>query len=281
MRRRRLALALLLTTTMAMTVTACDEPQTEPVARRIIGANFVQPVLLKASDDVVVHALDYRSARPRAVILLFHQAGSSKAEYNQIAARLLDQGFNALAIDQRSGGDMFGVNETVAARGKSTGYAEARPDLEAALAWAKGQDLPIILWGSSYSAALVFELAAAHPGEIAGVMAFSPGEYVGEKGSVAAAAAKVDVPIFVTAAQNPDEQKAARAILAASPAKQKTYGIPRKGGVHGSATLIKERNPDGAEENWKSVTGFLDKLAPKLKEDASDADAAGKPNHKR
>ena len=75
-------------------------------------------------------------------------------------------GFNALAIDQRSGGNAWErSNDTIKRLGKSTGYDEALPDLEAALQWAKssGETGPIILWGSSYSAALVFLVAASHP----------------------------------------------------------------------------------------------------------------------
>lgn len=269
--RWRSAFALL----PALLASGCDDPQPQPVARRIIGANFVQPVLLKASDGTIIHALDYRAAQPRGVILLFHQAGSGKAEYNEIAARLVNLGFNALAIDQRSGGDMFGVNETIKALGKSSDYPAARPDLDAALNWAKGQKLPIILWGSSYSAAMIFQVAADHPGEITAVMAFSPGEYLGEKGTVAAAAAKVDVPIYATAAKSPDEAKAAKAILAASRSTNKIYAAPRRAGVHGSSTLIKARNPEGAEENWRSVISFLDRIVP-APEDEATADAASR-----
>lgn len=49
------------------------------------------------------------------MILLFHQAGSSKAEYATISPRLVAAGYSALAIDQRSGGELFGSNETAAA----------------------------------------------------------------------------------------------------------------------------------------------------------------------
>ena len=36
----------------------------------------------------------------------------------------------------------------------------------------------ILVWGSSYSAALVFLLAAEHQDEIKAILAFSPGEYL-------------------------------------------------------------------------------------------------------
>jgi len=52
---------------------------------------------------------------------LFHQAGSNRGEYAMIGPMLAALGFNALAIDQRSGGNAWGrTNETVKRLGKST-----------------------------------------------------------------------------------------------------------------------------------------------------------------
>src|SRR6516162_4757401 len=135
-----------------------------------------------ASDRVQVFA-DYYSAGSKAkpLILLFHQAGSNRGEYATIAPMLVMLGFNALAIDQRSGGNAWmRTNETVRHLGKSTDYGEALLDLEAALGWAKssGETGSILVWGSSYSAALVFLLAAEHRADIKALLAFSPGEYL-------------------------------------------------------------------------------------------------------
>jgi alpha-beta hydrolase superfamily lysophospholipase len=169
-----------------------------------------EPVTLQARDGVSISGLAYTAEHPKAVVLLFHQAQSSKAEYATIAPRLAAAGFSALSIDQRSGGALYGPNETVARLGKSSGYEAAKPDLEAALDWAKAKHLPVVLWGSSYSAALVFEVAAEHPSEVGAVMAFSPGEYLGSSGTVARAAAHIAVPIYVTSAPAAEEVRAAR-----------------------------------------------------------------------
>jgi dienelactone hydrolase len=104
---------------------------------------------------------------------------ASSAEYAPIAPRLARAGFTVLAIDQRSGDGAFGgTNRTAAGLGRKATYEEALADLEAALAWAKANasGAPVVVWGSSYSAALVFLLAARHPGDVNGVVAFSPGE---------------------------------------------------------------------------------------------------------
>ena len=126
-------------------------------------------VELQAKDGVLISGLVYEAARPKAIILLFHQADSSKAEYATIAPRLAATGYTALAIDQRSGGSLYGPNETASRLAKPTTYKEAKADLVAALDWAQPLHLPIILWGSSYSAALIFEVAADHEHEISAI----------------------------------------------------------------------------------------------------------------
>src|SRR6185503_12630762 len=109
-----------------------------------------QAVTLRARDGVSITGLAYTAEHPKAIILLFHQADSSKAEYATIAPRLVAAGFSALAIDQRSGGSLYGPNETARRLGKEASYEQAKPDLEAALDWATAQHLPVVLWGSSY-----------------------------------------------------------------------------------------------------------------------------------
>lgn len=214
------------------------------------------PVKLQARDGVSISAMVYEAARPKAVILLFHQADSSKAEYATIAPRLAAAGYTSLAIDQRSGGSMFGPNETTSRVDKPVTYEEAKPDLEAALDWALPRHLPIVLWGSSYSAALVFEVAAEHADEVSAIVAFSPGEYLKTDGEVARAAAKVRVPIYVTSSSTAEEIQAGREILSASPARIRVQFVP-KFGIHGSSALIEARNPKGARESWDHVLAFL------------------------
>jgi len=54
---------------------------------------------------------------------------------------------------------------------------------------------------------------------------------------------------------------AAKAILAASPARSKTQYLPQFG-VHGASTLIEAQDPKGAVENWKRALAFLNALPP-------------------
>jgi dienelactone hydrolase len=242
-----------------LALSACHpKPANVPKESRAFSA---EPVVLTAADGVKIAGVHTSVEKPKALILLFHQAGSGKDEYATIAPRLATWGYSSLRIDQRAGGDLFGGNETVKALGKSVGYLAAKQDLEAALSWAEARKLPVILWGSSYSASLVFLLAAEHPQQVRAVLAFSPGEYFDDKTLVARAAAKVKAPVFATSAQDGREIDATRVILAAVPGAKEQF-IPKQGGVHGSSTLLRQKNQDGAEPAWAAVIAFLQKVAP-------------------
>jgi dienelactone hydrolase len=218
-----------------------------------------EAMTLKAADGMTVYGRYYNAAKPRALILLFHQAGSSKDEYATIAPRLAEAGYSALAIDQRSGGGLYGTNETAKALGRDADYLEARPDLKAALDWARTQKLPIILWGSSYSSSLIFPLAASDPQEIVALLSFSPGEYFDQdKAMIRTAAAKINVPVFV--ASTTGERGDTDPIFAALPKNSADVRFIPEHGVHGSSTLIAKRNPAGADENMKAVLAFLDRV---------------------
>jgi alpha-beta hydrolase superfamily lysophospholipase len=223
-----------------------------------------QAMTVTTADGVTVYGELYPQAgeRLRGTILLFHQAGSNATEYATIGPELAAMGFDALAIDQRSGGPRTGApNRTVDVLGGSTGYLEALPDLEAALNWARTRgDLPVILWGSSYSSSLVLVLAGRDAAGVDAVLAFSPGEYLRGVG-VADSVTTLTVPAYVTSSGSAEEVAAAGAIVAAMPAGIAELVTPDVG-VHGSSTLIPSMNPGGWEANWVPVRAFLDRVAP-------------------
>jgi dienelactone hydrolase len=220
-------------------------------------------IVLTAPDGVKVYARAYAAANANApVLLLFHQAGSSKSEYDPIAPQLAGDGYNVLAIDQRSGGDLYPPgNETVEHLGASSDYMSAFGDLEAALLWAKRAHpgAPIYALGSSYSAALVFILAARYPHDVAAVLAFSPGEYLSDKHAVHEAARHVRAPVFIDSSSERSEIEAARSIYNVIPSAAKTQYVPTMG-IHGASTLREDRDPAGAQANWDALNAFLRSL---------------------
>ncbi len=216
-----------------------------------------QDVEFQTADGVRVFGTLYETSKDKPIILLFHQASSNRAEYADIAPELVALGFNALAIDQRSGGSMFGTeNQTKENFDGTTTYLETLPDLEAALVWATGQSYETILvWGSSYSSSLVFLLAAVHP-EVDGILSFSPGEYLGNDHRVKDAAVQVSVPVFVTSSKFEAEETKEIFDVVASEDKQQF--VPEGFGQHGSSALLSSDK----DEYWVAIKAFLGQWQP-------------------
>ncbi|WP_223786581.1 alpha/beta hydrolase [Marinicella meishanensis] len=141
-----------------------------------------QEVETTANDGVRVFGEQYFGTldAKAPLILLFHQAGSNgRGEYGDLIPWLQAAGFRAIAWDLRSGKARFDHDNRTASALNSTekiSYCDVSPDLQAALDYVVQQDLAekVVVWGSSYTASLVFKLAADNPQRIAGVAAFSP-----------------------------------------------------------------------------------------------------------
>ena len=215
------------------------------------------------------------SSRP--FIVLCHQAGWSRGEYLEIAPQLNAMGFNCMAIDQRSGGTVNEVkNETAAqasSAGKETGFIDAEQDILAAIQYVRDTGYgtgKVVLWGSSYSAALALRIAGEHPDLVDGVLAFAPGEYFGRfdkpKDWIESSARKIKVPAFITSARN--EARNWSAIFEAIPGDSRTRFIPTSKGNHGSRALWKQF--DDSDDYWNATREFLE---PFRKQDPDSASA--------
>jgi len=78
--------------------------------------NTFQKVTFPSTDGLMLTA-DLYMPHPKTApfIVLFHQARWSRGEYREIAPKLNEMGFNCLAMDQRSGGEVNDVkNESYA-----------------------------------------------------------------------------------------------------------------------------------------------------------------------
>lgn len=245
---------------MGPATSACGAPtSTNASEARSVTATHIT---LKASDGVTIFGNLYESPNPRAMILLFHQADGSKDEYSSIGPRLAAMGYSALAIDQRTGGKQFGENETMTKAGLTDpdAFLAAMPDLQAALDWGSAKRLPVIIWGSSYSASLTFPLAVQNPGKVAAILAFSPGEYFPDPKLIRTAAAQVKLPVFITQAMTAQELADSKPVFEALSGSDKTLFEAKRGSFHGSLALSSNLNKAGAEENWQAVAAFLDGL---------------------
>jgi pimeloyl-ACP methyl ester carboxylesterase len=216
--------------------------------------------LLVAKDKTRVYASYYRALNNNPKIaILFHQADSNRMEYEPLLSTFHIAGFDTLTVDLRSGGDKWGFeNTTVKRLGKSTEYAEAYPDMEAALQYAiKRKYKEIMLVGSSYSASLAIVLASQHPDKVVAVAAFSPGEYFPNKNWIKHAASKLNVPLFVSGATS--EQQRVTEVLINTSGKDVTLSIPLNS-VPGASTFRPDQNPEGYKSNQAEFAKFVERF---------------------
>ncbi|HEY3781077.1 MAG TPA: hypothetical protein VGL56_08355 [Fimbriimonadaceae bacterium] len=229
---------------------------TPPVVQEAAGA---QEITFPAQDGQTVYGDLYRSGKEAAksVVLMFHQAGSNAGEYETIAPQIVKLGTDCLAIDQRSGGNMFDRKNRTATTAKgSEDYMDAYKDMEGALSWAKSQGYKkIIPWGSSYSASLTIKLLSEHP-ELNAGLAFSPGEYFDDKNLVKSWAANVKATVLI--ACTPDEAKDGRIMIYQALNHGQPHGVIvyPPGTIHGSSTCIEGKSP-AAALMMKSAKDFL------------------------
>ena len=164
---------LMISVVFSVLISACT---TSPIAQS------TTTVTTRTADGISIFGETYfeQLGPGDPLILLFHQGGSNgRGEYSPIVSALNRRGYRAIAWDLRSGGGTYGAeNRTVEnlPEHANTSYCDARADLQAALDFVIDDEIAdtVIAWGSSYSAALVFELASNNPDHVSGVIAFSP-----------------------------------------------------------------------------------------------------------
>lgn len=231
-----------------VTITVCSQPTTDEA--------FVEKIEFPSGDSLMITANHYYVNRAKPIIVLCHQAGWSRGEYNDIAGILNTVGFNCLAIDQRSGGSIKGVvNETYAralAAGKATSYNDAKQDIIAAISWAKNYySKNVILWGSSYSAAHSLVIANENT-DVEQVLVFSPGEFLAGI-NVEASATGLNKPAFLTSSKS--EAPGVTDFYNVITSADKVQFIPSGNGRHGSSALWSSESDNA--EYWLAVQEFL------------------------
>jgi dienelactone hydrolase len=194
-------------------------------------------------------------------ILLFHQSGSSRGEFREIAPKLTRLGYNALAVDLRHGKEInFVPNETnIAAQNKNMPrtMTDARMDMLAAMEWVKGQsDKPFVLFGSSYSASLAMILARDNPVASA-VIAFSPGEFFGAPNLVRNAVRNLDVPVFLASTRR--EYPYITELSSGISTGNKIIFTPSENhGTHGAKALWESES--ASAEYWLGLLMFFNRI---------------------
>ncbi|OWY25171.1 hypothetical protein C7N43_17740 [Sphingobacteriales bacterium UPWRP_1] len=224
----------------------------------------MQKVTFTAKDSLTITANLFHKNPDLTPVVLCHQANSSKEEYTETAKRLNEMGFNCLAPDQRSGGNLVegGNNETAVLaqkEGKSTNYTDAQQDMEAAIDYMYNlYKKPVILVGSSYSASLALVIAM-HNDKVRAVAAFSPGEYfagIKSETFVQESIKNIKKPVFITSSKK--EAPRVKVFFDAASGQIREMYVPKEEGIHGARALW-ETTP-GSAGYWSAFTAFLTKI---------------------
>lgn len=226
-------------------------------------------VITTTIDDVTVYGETYFEGLDATapLILLFHQARSNgRGEYAELANWLNAEGYRVIAWDQRSGGNTYGESNRTnqgLQKGIKKGNCDAYPDLQAALEYSLEQGLAdkVFIVGSSYSAALVVQLAAKNIESVSGVVAFSPAA----GGSMAKCRARdwieqVQAPVFVLRPDSEMKRQSSqrqRDIFTSSGAR---FHIVEDG-VHGASMLVDSRTKKDMHESRALVVQWLNNLS--------------------
>lgn len=226
----------------------------------IFAVRAQQTINFASKDGLTITADLYMVNIHRPYILLLHQAGYSRGEYREIAPRLTRLGYNCLAIDQRSGYEVNFVKNETAKLAKEKGlpinYIDAQQDIEAAIDYIKSKtDLPIVIFGSSYSASLGLVVAATNL-RVRAVVAFSPGEYFDQDNFIRNKIAGLSVPVLVLSSK--EECEVVNELCEEVKPNLKTFFCPSSSGSHGSKALWKS-NPS-SKDYWIAITMFFSKI---------------------
>lgn len=218
-------------------------------------------ITFSSIDNIQITANHYFNDKDFPYIILFHQANSSRGEYQEIAPKLVKLGYNCLAVDLRSGKEINYIQNETAARAAEqklpTTYLDAEKDILAAIAYVKGlSSKKIILFGSSYSASLVMKIGN-HNANVGSIIAFSPGEYFQPKLFLKEYLSNFDKPVFV--ASTVKEKPFVRELVSDISPDFLTLFVPEKGeGTHGSKALWQSQPQ--SEEVWLYLLLFFKKI---------------------
>jgi len=218
-------------------------------------------ITFEASDGLIITADLYMAQQEFPYIILLHQEGSSRGEYNETAVKLAKLNFNCLAVDLRSGDNENFISNETARRARRTGkpsrFLDASADILAAIDYAyNANNQEVILLGSSYSASLCLLIGKDHP-NVKAVISFSPGEFFGNDLRIENELTSFEKPLFVTGTQT--EYVYISRMLQNLDEDSYTFFQPVDSpGVHGSKALWEDS--ESKDQYWLALLLFFNSL---------------------
>ncbi|MDF1573729.1 MAG: dienelactone hydrolase family protein [Bacteroidales bacterium] len=165
----------------------------------------VKTITFTAADGLEITADEYIVESTKPYILLFHEQGSSRGEFNNIARRFCKLEYNCLAVDLRNGGyNNFVSNQTarqLREEGLHAGIHEVEQDVEAAIQYIREKStFPVILFGSGANGSVSLQVAVSNA-NVRAVVAMSPGEYFLPGIKIQDTITQLEKPVFITSSK--------------------------------------------------------------------------------
>ncbi len=208
-------------------------------------------------DSVKIYAYDYKVNDTLPYVIMLHDEGGNKLDYDDIPYKIAKLGYNCLTIDMR-----IGNNETSAEYIKKhpegvLDNTEAIKDIKAAINYIYNKNQKkVVLFGTGMSASLAM-LVAKDDNRVKAVVAFSPGEYFQDKFKVEDKLAGYSTKTFVASSQ--DEYPYIEQLMSKADKKAiKLFKPGRANGAHGLNALNKKY--DGYKEYWLNLYLFFKRL---------------------
>jgi dienelactone hydrolase len=218
-------------------------------------------IAFPSKDGLTVTADIYENGQNLPYIILFHGTGSSRGEYRETAIKFSKFGYNCMAVDLRSGGEMnYIVNQTsiqAKEKGIPTTYLSSLQDMQAAIEYAtKLSRKPVVIVGSLFSASLCLLLSKKNP-QVSAVIAFSPGEFFEKPNFTRDTIEGLSVPVFISCSQ--DERPFVNELISKVDPRYITLFTPVKNmGYSGSKALWD--NSATKDEYWLALLLFFNQI---------------------
>jgi hypothetical protein len=214
-----------------------------------------------ADDSVKIRADLYLQNNQWPFIILFHEEGSNRSDYYDIAPRLLNLNYNCLAVDLRTGGKTgYTENETASLallKNKNVTPLDAALDITASIRFVQSfSKLPVVLLGSTSSASLCLLASIGNP-LVKAVIALSPGEYFQPLMRISNEVGKINSPVFAYSCQQ--EYPYILTMLSALPSDQLTLFKPEDDNGKSGIRAIQSSNRN-SNEFWFALAMFFKKL---------------------
>lgn len=203
----------------------------------------VSTVTFSSADGLEITADRYFVSDTLPYILLFHEQGSSRGEFQSIAQRLCKMDYNCLAVDIRNGGNNNNISNETSKRCRESkcakGITNLEKDVQAAIDYALTlSKKPVILLGSGANASLCLKVAGENK-NIKAVIGLSPGEYFLPGVKIQDLSANLEIPVFITSSKS--EFPYASELSSSIPKEYLTLFQPQLGeGGRGTSALTKE-----------------------------------------